>query len=533
MVGNRAPHNREVPWQTLFGLGLITLAGFALGVHDLGTKSFWYDELRQVQVAQLPFAEWTEALKLHAARPLDYLLTRLLLNFTRSEWVLRLPALLWSTLTIPVVYQLGRRLLGRREGLIAAFLFSQSALIVTYAQEMRPYALYALAAAVSFWALDAGLRGGSWRAWAVYAAAHAVGVLAHYFWLMILAGQIVYVAASALLGGVARRRVGQFALAAAAGVAVLFLTADASVVVPLAENFAGAVAAQAANTAPTVSLHAPGVNPFAPTMTSDFFVGRILEQLGAGGGLALWLFNGLAVLGVAASVQARVRHGALLARFAGRLPYLLAWLFVGPGLIIGYLVYRNEIFAMRYVLFALPAYLLLTARGLTAVLGWLKEQRGALAAGGLAVAALAVFTGLNARAVWAYYATPKDDWRRMGAFLAANVRPGDAIFAPDVQTFVEYYFPGASEYLVYADSRREAQYTYAQHTRTWFVVSNWATYDTGDTRKVIELFPGVTYEWATSAYIKFTQRGLADQELETEAASFAIPPPSLPGGEQP
>ncbi|MBI3764784.1 MAG: hypothetical protein HY260_23330, partial [Chloroflexi bacterium] len=93
----------------------ITLLGFGLRAHDLGAKSFWYDELRQIEVARLPLSEWSGALLAHAARPLDYLITRVILTFTRSEWILRFPALAWGTLTLPLVYRIGRRSLGPRE----------------------------------------------------------------------------------------------------------------------------------------------------------------------------------------------------------------------------------------------------------------------------------------------------------------------------------------------------------------------------------------------------------------------------------
>jgi hypothetical protein len=290
------------------------------------------------------------------------------------------------------------------------------------------------------------------------------------------------------------------------------------VVLPLAENFLSAIAAAAAvQAAPAVSLRAPGINPFAPSLTYNFFVGRLLAQLGAGGGWTLIWFNGLALLGIASAFRAR----------GGRLLFLLAWLIIGPGLIVAYLYYRNEIFAMRYVLFALPAYLLLVARGLAAAAGWIERRLAGPAASAVALAALAGFAWLDVQDLAGYYRTPKDDWRRIGAFLAANVRPGDAIYAPNVQAFVEFYFPAAPEFLVYEDGKREAQYTYGQHDRTWFVVSDWVTDDITDTRRLVDLLPGVRFQWAETAFVKFTHRGRSEAEIAQEAETFSIPPPSL------
>jgi 4-amino-4-deoxy-L-arabinose transferase-like glycosyltransferase len=514
-------------------LALVILAGFALRAHDLGRKSFWYDELRQIEVARMPLAQWNEALITHAARPLDYYLTRALLGYTRSEWLLRFPALMWGTLTIAVTYQLGRKLLGRAEGAIAAFLVALSATGVSFSQELRPYALYALIAAVSYWALITGLHRGSRAAWVVYAGAHGLGGLTHYFWLAIVASQVLFVGLAALTGQVPRGRLRAFGLAVAAGCAVLLATSDPLVILPLGQNYLAAIlSAAAANQPPPVSLRAAGANPFAPELTYDFFAGRVLGPLGAGRGAALALFNSLLLIGVIAAVRARVRLGVVLLELHPGTAFLLAWLLAGPGLILGYLFYRNEIFAIRYVLFALPAYLLLVARGtviLAERLPALAQPRARLAPA-LSLAVLAGFGWINLGSVAEYYRTPKDDWRRIGAFLQSNVQPGDAIFAPNVQSFVEFYFPGATEFLVYADTKREAQVAYGQHARTWFVMSDWVTYDITDTRKVIALYPGVVFQWDGTAFVKYTHRGKSEAEMQLEAENFQVPAPSLSHG---
>ena len=96
----------------------LLLTAFALRVHALGAKSLWYDELRQVEVAQQPLASFTPALLAHAARPLDYLVTHALLRFGQQAFWLRAPALLWSTLAVAVFFALARRWFGRRTALL-------------------------------------------------------------------------------------------------------------------------------------------------------------------------------------------------------------------------------------------------------------------------------------------------------------------------------------------------------------------------------------------------------------------------------
>ena len=48
---------------------ILLLAGWGLRVHALAAKSLWYDELRQVEVAQAPLSQMNDLLIEHAARP--------------------------------------------------------------------------------------------------------------------------------------------------------------------------------------------------------------------------------------------------------------------------------------------------------------------------------------------------------------------------------------------------------------------------------------------------------------------------------
>jgi len=149
---------------------LVLLAGWGLRVHALGAKSLWYDELRQVEVAQAPLSNLEDLLIEHAARPLDYLVTHALLPFTgpvdavagRAEFWLRFPAAVWGLLTLAAFWPLARRWLKppAANGLAAALaggLLAAAPLAVQYSQELRPYALYLLISVLSFYCLDCAL----------------------------------------------------------------------------------------------------------------------------------------------------------------------------------------------------------------------------------------------------------------------------------------------------------------------------------------------------------------------------------------
>src|SRR5262245_24121271 len=120
---------------------LLTLAAFALRLHQLGAQSLWYDELLQLDVSQGSFSEIGPQLPRHAAMPLDYYLSYLWIKLGRQDAWVRFPAAFFGTLSIPLIYALGRSLFNRRIGCLAAALLTWNIFAISYSREVRPYAL--------------------------------------------------------------------------------------------------------------------------------------------------------------------------------------------------------------------------------------------------------------------------------------------------------------------------------------------------------------------------------------------------------
>lgn len=138
-----ASAERLVPrWGRIVLLLLILLAAAARW-YRLGAESLWLDEVLQGTLVENGLRELIPRLSLHAAAPLDYVLTYAMLQLGRQEFWLRFPATLFSLLTLPLVFQLGRRTLGwpAAAGLAAALL-TVSPYALRYAQELRPYAAF-------------------------------------------------------------------------------------------------------------------------------------------------------------------------------------------------------------------------------------------------------------------------------------------------------------------------------------------------------------------------------------------------------
>ncbi len=114
-------------------------------------------------------------------RPLGYLLNYyLVLPFhPLDELGLRLVPALAGVLAVPAVYQVGRRLIGTRAALFAAFLVTVSALQVFYSQFARYWSLVFLFSAVYPYALYVGVRDRNRRAIALGLGTLVLAVLAH------------------------------------------------------------------------------------------------------------------------------------------------------------------------------------------------------------------------------------------------------------------------------------------------------------------------------------------------------------------
>ena len=106
---------------------LLTFVGLILRFYHLDFNSLWLDEGATLDFAQRSITGiWEATAGGEFNPPLFYYVEHAMLLFGNSEWVLRfIPALL-GTLTIPVMYFIGRELIDENGGLIAAALMTFS-----------------------------------------------------------------------------------------------------------------------------------------------------------------------------------------------------------------------------------------------------------------------------------------------------------------------------------------------------------------------------------------------------------------------
>jgi 4-amino-4-deoxy-L-arabinose transferase-like glycosyltransferase len=124
--------------------------------------------------------------------PLSFLLSWLTTRPGDSPELLRLPELIGGIATIPVVYLLGLRTVGRRAAVVAAALVTFSPFMIYYSAEARAYGVMMLAVVVSTLAMLRALDTGGRRWWVVYAVAACAAFYSHYTSIFVLAAQALW-----------------------------------------------------------------------------------------------------------------------------------------------------------------------------------------------------------------------------------------------------------------------------------------------------------------------------------------------------
>ena len=185
--------NREERGGDALFVAVLTLAALALRLVRIGAESFWLDEAYSFQLASADLPSiWSGAVGNRHTPPLYYAILHLWRVFGDGAASLRALSALLGALAVPLLHRLGRELLDRRAGRIAAAVAAFSPFLVYYGQEARGYTLLLallLAAAIG---LLRFIERGSVGAGALYAAAGTLALYTHYYAGFLLVGMNLF-----------------------------------------------------------------------------------------------------------------------------------------------------------------------------------------------------------------------------------------------------------------------------------------------------------------------------------------------------
>ncbi len=408
--------SRETALRILAGLILVGLV-LRLAV----PRGIWLDEAISIHQARLSLHDLFVNLYNGDRQPPFYHLTLWLTIriFGDGEFAVRLPSLIAGTLTIPVLYELGRELYDRRTGLLAAAFATISPLLIWYSQEVRMYEFIALFGLLALLTQLRAIRHGTMLNWAAYILATAALLWSHYFGLLLIAvQQVIFVAVL-----VHRKRNGQ-------------------PIKPLALGFAYSAAVLAMQLVPLVVFahHQFEVTSGAagsPSGTYDYLsFYSVLSNMA----WTLWGYQPNATTVLLSALWPLFLLGSLvlLGRGGSRQTMGLAAAAIAlVGLLIVVSLFDRSLFEVRNFLILVPLVLLLVARLIT---GWIRQPRARLlVAGGVA---LTLLIGLADQQL--NKANPRlYDFRGAIQDIEANAGPGALVlYEPaDMRYVLEYYAP--------------------------------------------------------------------------------------------
>ncbi len=178
-----------------FLLLLIVALAAVLRCTTLSFQSLWLDEGYTLVEAGRPWGDLLAALfDPRQGYPLYILGMKVWSTaWGTAEAALRWPSAIAGVCAVPLLYDLGRRLFGRRVGLLAALLLALSPLAVWYSQEAKAYASALLLLLAVWWALWEAGESGRRLLWWAFAGLVLLTLLTHRLLAVLsLVGQLVY-----------------------------------------------------------------------------------------------------------------------------------------------------------------------------------------------------------------------------------------------------------------------------------------------------------------------------------------------------
>lgn len=416
-AGTSPSHSRTPGWPHWLSLLVALGAAILLRLRCLTCKPFWFDECFSVEAARIG---WRNFLRLmwwrEANMSLYYFLLRVWLHFGQSPFFIRSLSAVISAATFPAIYWVARQLFDRRVALIATALLAVNAYSVRFAQEARSYALFMLLATLSSGFLIAWLRDVSpdlrsqsatsnsqARRLRWYILTTVLAVYAHLYAILLIVGHWIVVSRIPRPEGDQARLPNVRRAWKIIGLAVFPL------LIFVAKTGAG----------PIRWIQRPGVHDLF-----EFFAHLV------GGTWAL------ALVYAAALLAALVPAGKHLWKRdpswqVWRCQFLLIWLLFPVALTV-LLSFARPVFLARYMIFCLPALLILVAAGMARLNRWLLPP------------ALAAVLLLGLQGIAFVYGHDFDNERdASGAaanFILDHTQPGDTIIFHIAETRVPYEF---------------------------------------------------------------------------------------------
>ncbi|GAA5190685.1 hypothetical protein GCM10023322_46430 [Rugosimonospora acidiphila] len=448
-VRRPAPPRAALPLVGLPVLVMLCVCGYRVGHRQL-----WEDEYStwHAAVMTLPQLRYLTSHLDFVVLPYYLFMHYWIHAFGGSPGSLRAPSVVAMSLAAGVVALIGRRLFGTGTGLIAGLLFAAVPGVCRYAQEARPYGFAVFFTCLATLLLLSALDRPTWPRWLLYALAMIAVGGSHIVSLTVLSAHALVVLRLALL---AAHRAGWHRPWRAIGRLWWFMAAVAlivAVIFPIART-----ANQQSFAVAWIKVTGESVRAFPKQLFGSQVIAEVIVALAALAAVLLLLPRrdhrpGAAPLPLAAptgdpptgdaltgdALTGDALTGDVLARdvLAGGAPagdgyaltMLASWAVVPVGLLLAAVpALHLQLFFYRYLLFIVPAWVLLAARGLDGLAGLAARRWARLVAVAVALAAIGYLSVPDQQPFRQRVLPGSPDYSGVAAAIAAQLRPRDGI----------------------------------------------------------------------------------------------------------
>lgn len=410
-----------IRYRISIALLVLMLIGAALRFADIGTESLWVDEIYSFRQAMKSVAMIIANAPQDVHPPVYYALLHFwALLFGTTETALRSLSAVFGVAALPLMYVLGREMYSQRVGLYAALLLALSHFHIHYSQEARNYAYAVLVVILGMIGFVRYVKQFnsqsepvlSWKLLAFFLLGNTLILYSHFFALFVIAAQNALVLSFALIRRDVFRRMWKSWLALQSLLLLLF--------VPWMEILYWQIQAVKSS----FWIDPPNLMTLAET---------IIEF--AGSFSAAVVILPLCVLAV---VQVRKRLVTIQddnaqgkpetvfiahVQFDYRLAMLLLWLVLPIAIPFIRSLYSTPIYYVKYTIPALPAVLLLAAKGLDAFDMKMRWMRGLV---GIVIAVLCIIAWRDNRNDW--NSLEKEPWKESTRLLDSAATKNDVVF---------------------------------------------------------------------------------------------------------
>ena len=381
-------------------LTLLTIAGACLRLWHLGSKSLWLDEGATVALARTSWQHfvWVWWYGEANLQTVYFLLMRGWIHLGQSEAWLRLPSALFGIASIPLIFVLARKFVGAAPALASAALLAFNPTHVSYSQEARSYTLTIFLVLLSTYFFVRAVELDRRKDWVLWTVVSILAFYSHDFAALVLIAQACS----------------------------LFFKAKPAPWRPVV--ICGAVILLSALPGLTYVFRASPENLHFIWMPrpSPKEIWHLAMFFGGGGAkvvlaLMLWIAGLLAILRIRQrkSNHDEFWHGMLIGLWA-----------ILPVAITALVSLLHPMFLQRYMIFSLPATILLAGLGMSVLGRW-----------HVGLVLVTALCAMSIPTILREYNKPRGDWRAASNAILSSASSGDAVvfFPFYTRVMLDYY----------------------------------------------------------------------------------------------